>query len=584
MRAIQWPLATLACVGMVLSPSLRGVAAEPAAVAVQVAQAVATEPKVAAAVDLSYVPAAAVAALVVHPQQVLAGENAEWMPVEVITAAGLQHVGFDPTQIQEAIVVIAPPDTANQFKPEPIQHGDRAPPPRRRPTEPGFGAILHFAQAYSRRDVFAKLQPMAPQIKDLDGKKFAITRGPEPIGIYMPDDRTLVVGSDGLLQQMIVAKDVDSDLTKLLKSTDCSGTVTAVFSVDAMRDLVNQALAHAPPVPPPFADFLKIPNLISSGVIKLDFRNPGEFSATLHAPDAKSAEELQQLIERGIEMGRQYVSAQIAQESARAKDPVEQAALKYSSRMTGKMFDLLKPARDGSDVKWSTHGLAGPGGIAVIGILVALLLPAVSAAREAARRNMSMNNLKQIGLALLNYESAYSRFPARAIFSKEGKPLLSWRVQILPYLEESQLYKEFHLDESWDSPHNRPLIARMPAVLARPGDTDLTAGITHYVVPVGKGLMFDGDTGLRIAEVTDGTSNTIMAVEADKGVIWTKPDDLEVDLEKPLNGLGNLWPVGFMAVFGDCHVSVISASVDPSVLKALFTRAGGEPIDFSKLR
>jgi type II secretory pathway pseudopilin PulG len=352
-----------------------------------------------------------------------------------------------------------------------------------------------------------------------------------------------------------------------------------------MRDLIDQAMAHAPPVPPQFADFLKIPKLISSGVIKLDFRNPSEFSATLHTADAKSAEELQGLIERGIEMGHQMALAQIAREPARPDDPVQQAMQKYSIRMSNRMFSSLTPKRDGADVKWSVAGANGPvANVAVIGILVALLLPAVQAARQAAYRNQTQARLKQIGLCLLNYESAFGHFPARAIFSKEGKPLLSWRVMILPYIEESALYKEFHLDEPWDSPHNKPLIARMPEGLARIEDADPSAGITHFVVPVGKGLMFDGDKGIRASAVTDGMSNTIMAVEADRGVIWTKPDDLDVDLDKPFDGLGHLWPVGFMAVFADDHIAVISDETSAKTLRALFTRAGGEPINFRDIR
>jgi len=566
MRTIQWPLATLACFAMVLSPSFRAIADEPPAVTGPVAPA-AAEQKPAAAVDLSYIPATAVGAIVLHPQQVLAGENAEWMPIEVITAAGLQNVGFDPTQIQEAVGVIAPPDMSPKTA------------PRRGGPEPGIGAILHFSQAYSRRDVVAKLEPLRPVVKQIDGKKFAMLQGPMPFGIYLPDDRTLVIGTDGFLQQMIAANAVVSDLTKLLKSTDCSGTATAIFSLDAMRNLINQALAHAPPVPPAFADFLKIPKLISSGVIKADFRVPGEFSATLHTADAKSAEELQGLLERGIAMGRQMALAEIAREPAPANDPVRQAMQKYSVRMSGRMFDSLKPTSEGSDVKWSTPGTAGPAvNIAVVGILVALLLPAVAAARQAAYRNQTMIKLKQIGLCMFNYESAYGHFPARAIFSKEGKPLLSWRVMILPYMEESTLYKEFHLDEPWDSPHNKPLIAKMPAALARVEDADPSAGITHFVVPIGKGLMFDGDKGINMRDVTDGLSNTIMAVEADQGVIWTKPDDLDVDLDKPFDGLGHLWPVGFMAVFGDDHIQVISDQTSPKTLQALFTRAGGEAV------
>src|SRR6185295_10166602 len=137
---------------------------------------------------------------------------------------------------------------------------------------------------------------------------------------------------------------------------------------------------------------------------------------------------------------------------------------------------------------------------------------------------------KQIMLAMHNYHDIHKRFPAQAIYDKSGKlPLLSWRVLILPFVEENGLYKEFHLDEPWDSEHNKKLIEKMPAIFNSPG-ADLPPGKTCYVVPRGKNTLFEGDKGMRDRDIVDGTSKTIMLVEvgADKAVTWTKPDDMEV--------------------------------------------------------
>src|SRR5438477_2970944 len=100
--------------------------------------------------------------------------------------------------------------------------------------------------------------------------------------------------------------------------------------------------------------------------------------------------------------------------------------------------------------------------IAIIAVLIALLLPAVQSAREAARRAQCVHNLKQIGLAMHNYRSANDAFPMPAITDKNGKPLLSWRVAILPFIEQGELYNKFHTDEPWDSPHNKALLKEMP--------------------------------------------------------------------------------------------------------------------------
>ncbi len=553
------------CPGVVPSLADEPPAAQAPATAGQAALEAKTS--TAATLDLSYIPASAVAAVVLHPRPVLTGPYAEMLPTEVIAAWGIQNLGFDPLDIEEAVGIATAPEVPPGL------------PPQSREPEPNFGIVLRFAKPYSASDVLARLRPMVESIRELDGKKFAPLRGPIRTGVYFPNDRTIVAGGLGFVLKMIRAKEVDSKLTQLLHATDCSGTATAVFSVDAVRGLVDQAMASAPPVPPPFADFLKIPDLISSGVAKADMRVPGELSLTLHARDVASAEELQQLIQRAIDIGRQMAMVQAARENPSSDDPVDQARQKYMMRITSRMFDGLKPKRIGADVKWRTAVSSNPAAnMAVVGILVALLLPAVAAAREAARHNQSQANLKQIGLSIMNYESAYMRLPARAIFSKDGKPLLSWRMQILPFLgdEGIQFYKDFHRDEAWDSPHNRTLIGRMPQVFSEPSDAE--PGHTHYLAPVGKGLVFDGDTGVRMADITDGISKTILIVEADKSVVWTKPEDLDVDLSHPVAGLGHAHPNGFMALFCDGHVMAFADSVDSEFLKALFTIAGGEDV------
>ncbi len=222
-------------------------------------------------------------------------------------------------------------------------------------------------------------------------------------------------------------------------------------------------------------------------------------------------------------------------------------------------------------------GLTSP---AVGGFLMAMLVPATQSAREAARRAQCTNNLKQIGLANHNYLSANGTFPMPAITDKDGKPLLSWRVAILPYLEQQQLYNRFKLDEPWDSPNNKPLIKEMPPVYLCPSRRNPEPGTTTYRVFVGNGALFQEGAGTGIQTVTDGTSNTIMVVESKDGVPWSKPDDLKFDPEaKPsLYGAGSPHPNGFNTGFADGSVRFIKNSVSLQVWKALITRASGEVI------
>ena len=204
--------------------------------------------------------------------------------------------------------------------------------------------------------------------------------------------------------------------------------------------------------------------------------------------------------------------------------------------------------------------------------------------RDISPRAHSTNKMKQIALCMHNYHDTRKRFPARAVFDKNGKPLLSWRVLILPYLQEGNLYNQFHLDESWDSPHNKKLIERMPAAFRSPA-SKAPANMTTYLVPVGPGSLFEGNKGRSFREIRDGTSNTLMLVEANdsQAVIWTKPDDFEYDQQDPMKGLVGLYPDGFLAGLADGSVQFVWSSVDPTVLKAFFTHNGGEKVGLEAL-
>ena len=161
----------------------------------------------------------------------------------------------------------------------------------------------------------------------------------------------------------------------------------------------------------------------------------------------------------------------------------------------------------------------------------------------------------------------------------DGKPLLSWRVHLLPYVEAADLYDEFHLDEPWDSEHNKKLIERMPDAYRNP-NLPVAEFKTNYLAVTGEGTAFGGKQGTKFQDVIDGTANTIMVVEAnaDRAVIWSKPDDLKFDPQQPLAGLGDLRPGGFQALLMDGSVQFFAKTIDPGVLRALMTIAGSEAI------
>lgn len=204
---------------------------------------------------------------------------------------------------------------------------------------------------------------------------------------------------------------------------------------------------------------------------------------------------------------------------------------------------------------------------------------AVGKVREAAARAQSQNNLKQIAIALHSYHDVHGSLPPAAVVDKKGKPVLSWRVLILPYIEQNDLYQKFKLDEPWDSPNNIKLLDQMPKTYALSTPTKAKANETHYRVFVGNGAAWDYLKGSKLQEFLDGTSNTILVVTAADAVPWTKPDELEFDPEKDMKKL-----LGFVessvcsAAFGDGSVRALSKSIAGKTLNALITRGGGEVI------
>jgi hypothetical protein len=199
----------------------------------------------------------------------------------------------------------------------------------------------------------------------------------------------------------------------------------------------------------------------------------------------------------------------------------------------------------------------------------------------ASAQAQSSNNLKQIALAMHNYHDVNGAFPAAASRGKDGKPLLSWRVHVLPFIEQDALYRQFKLDEPWDSDHNKKLISQMPKTYLSPANPELAMeGKTVYAVPVGERAPFGGKTGTFLGKIVDGTSNTIMVVELspDKGVVWSKPEDWQFQTKDPGAGLIDGKRKRILTAFCDGSVRALPMEIDLDDLRRLVIMDDGEAI------
>jgi len=181
-----------------------------------------------------------------------------------------------------------------------------------------------------------------------------------------------------------------------------------------------------------------------------------------------------------------------------------------------------------------------------------------------------------------NYHDVHRRLPPAVVYGEDGTPLLSWRVLMLPYVGERELYEEFKLDEPWDSPHNIRLLPKIPAVFKPPARRarKMQPHDTVIHVFVGKGTAFEEGRAIRLKEdFPDGTSSTILMVEGGPPVPWTKPEEIPFAPEAPLPNLFNLFGDTLRIAFADGSVRYFGPEISETTLRAIITRNGGESLN-----
>jgi prepilin-type processing-associated H-X9-DG protein len=225
---------------------------------------------------------------------------------------------------------------------------------------------------------------------------------------------------------------------------------------------------------------------------------------------------------------------------------------------------------------------------AFLGIIIAeFLLPKDFFVHESVRRTACFSHLKVIGLAMHNYHYKYGCFPPAYVADRNGRPMHSWRVLLLPYLEREDLYKKIRLDEPWNSPHNRQIFQTEDVRLFHCPYAPDAKDDTSYMMIVGPNTISDGPHSVRLEDISrkDGTWTTIMIAEVeDSGTHWAEPRDLDFkDMSFRINdpngrGIGSYHPGIANVVFADGSVRSIKDDIDPKLLKSLITINGKEDV------
>ncbi|MFO0806382.1 MAG: sigma-70 family RNA polymerase sigma factor [Gemmataceae bacterium] len=413
--------------------------------------------------------------------------------------------------------------------------------------EPRFGLVLEFREAYDKAALQAGLDADVP--KPMFAKVVAAS----------PTVAVLLVNLDEAKYGKPIENPGRGPLTAALADAAAGKHLIAVGSnFGALPEAIRMAM-----VPQAFRPLLQAEALSAfislDKELKLDVRVKGADAGEAKAAAAALGDFAKMIHE---ELGKSLTKIDDDPSYAPAK-PVFEA-----------IRTALKEAKPGAEGDTARITATMPADLPY----AQAFLVSMGKVRGAAGRSQSSNNLKQIAIALHNYADVNGAFPPAAVCDKKGKPMLSWRVLILPYIEQDALYKKFKLDEPWDSPNNKPLSEIAVKVFSDPNSKTAKANETHYRAFVGNGAAFDWIKGRKITDFQDGTSNTILVATAKDPVIWSKPDELEFDPEKSdmTKMLGFYSGDTALAMFADGSVRAFPKTITKKSLHALITASGGE--------
>ncbi|MCY2967856.1 MAG: DUF1559 domain-containing protein, partial [Planctomycetota bacterium] len=449
-------------------------------------------------------------------------------------------LGVEIDEIERATLVVYPKEIApGRSGPEPL------------------GVIVEMKKPASLAAMIKSLFPNAAPQK-INGQTI-FQNNPGPPSCYYPiNDKSLIFSGDPeSLGRMLAAGKTGAVKAKWASEwKDVSTAVAgAVFHVEPLRDSITFEMQHAPPGMAPIVAIFS-PMYLNANTYKLvvGLEKQASIALTITGSNDDDGKKLKNTADVAVNMANGMLS-QVKGEVDRIQGG--------EGEMMKRLHETATAFVNGVKVTQTQGRVVATGSLpaAETSTLVSLLLPAVTNAREAARRAQSTNNLKQIALAMHNYHDTYGKFPAAVMDGPDETATYSWRVALLPFLDQSALYNEYNRNEPWDSEGNKKVLARMPAIFRCPTEPENSTDACYYAL-VGLDTVFVNDQAIRIADITDGTSNTLMIVEAKRAIPWTKPEDIPYDAEKEIPKLGGFFQGGFSAAFCDGAVRFISEMVD----------------------
>lgn len=506
------------------------------------------------AFSLAFVPRDVIAVAAIRPADLLRKPGLAPL-VKSLTEQGAfkKELGISLDRIEQALVVVIPEQVGG--------------PGFNRPAVAGF--ILHIADASDAAELGKFLVPKS-ESQEYGGQTYYRSAAGRGTCYLIADGRTVVISeSEEHLHRLIVAGSNGASKAKWIKEWPVVSKADAAVVVNMPR--ISDSLNREMQIPGnPLGGFTPLWTNVQTGVCGLTFNEQLTLSGQLLATSKEDTKKVKGTLSAAVTLAQNSLSG--ARQAASRVQGEDGAMMLASIDLADSFLDSLAIAQDDDKVLFEAS-LATEEGAKMF----AMLLPAIQKSRAAARRSQAMNNLKQIGLAMHNYHDVFNSFPPAALLGSDGKTKHSWRVAILPFLDQAALYNAYKMDEPWDSENNKKVLAKMPAVFRDPAaPADSTDSI--YYTLTGEATVFSGDEGSKIQTITDGTSNTIMVVEAKRDIPWTKPDDIVYDPEKELPKLGGIYEGGMHVLMCDGAVRFVSDLINEGILRALISKNGGEVI------
>jgi beta-lactamase regulating signal transducer with metallopeptidase domain len=536
--------------------------------------------------SLAYVPRDAVAIAAVRPAALLSRPALAPIKNALLQQRELQQsLGVAPDRIDQVIGVFVMDLPANRPGP-----GEPVP----------AGAIVHLAEGTDAAAMVKALQPN-PEEQEFGGRKYVRGRSGTGSVCLLADARTVVIcAREEHMRRLIVAGAAGAAKAKWIETWKGGAHADAAVLVNMapIAEMLSTVVFASNPqtaMEIKLGAFAPLWQGTTTGLLTAHFGGNLKLGLLLNTKNHEYTQQVKATLEAAITLGQNSLSQT---RSMISRQPGNDAAFFLGLIDTvDSLIDSIKfEPSDGNYKVVASASLDVDDAPKIF----AMLLPAIANAKQAAARTQSMNNLKQLGLAMHNYAAEKNgSFPPAVLYGPDGKTPYSWRVALLPYLDQAQLYQQYKFNEPWDSPDNKLVLAKMPALFRDPADPADSTYSSYFAI-TGPSTIFFGKEGAKIAQITDGTSNTLMFVEARRDIPWTKPEDIPYAADvaagdaptrnvsryvtdAPLPKLGGHYPDIFMAANCDGSVRAVSQKIDPAQLRYLLTRDGGEAIDWDRV-